>query len=281
MPVECWSTLQWLWEVMHLCQEQEHAVICADPTCSMCYMSVFWKNWDVLGLQELCTDLCNPGPCIITLQREDRGLMAQQWDLLPSALYSENCDLSMRRMPLKGTRSQQCEHMPPHIGSNDELQTGSISSAVVGPDRCTVQLIVKTWAFTSQATALLGIAAVSMSIALSLKTCDICGCAAWLNCKFWRLLLWPAKCPSDQLSCCLISILICLTCEVDEISWQRRAQYQKRVACIFFFTVCMHVLFLFVVLLGSFQREGENLFKFLFFYPSDCALPSGLWGYSS
>lgn len=68
---------------MHYCQELEHAVIYADPTC---YMSVFWKNWDVLGLQKLCTDLCNPGSCIITLECEDRGLMSQQWDHLPSTL---------------------------------------------------------------------------------------------------------------------------------------------------------------------------------------------------
>lgn len=52
--------------------------------------------------------------------------MAQLQDHLPSALYGENCDLSMKRMPLKGTRSQQCEHLPPQVGSSDEVQTGLV-----------------------------------------------------------------------------------------------------------------------------------------------------------
>ncbi len=36
------------------------------------------KNWDVFSFQELCTDPCNMGPCIIMLQH-GRGWMAQQW----------------------------------------------------------------------------------------------------------------------------------------------------------------------------------------------------------
>lgn len=54
--------------------------------------------------------------------------MTQQWDHLPSALYSENCELSVTRMPLKGTRNQRCEHLPPQVGFNDgiKVQTGLV-----------------------------------------------------------------------------------------------------------------------------------------------------------
>ncbi len=41
------------------------------------------------------------------------------------------------------------------------------------------QLMVDKWTFNSQATALVDIPAVSMPIARSLKTCDVCVCAVW------------------------------------------------------------------------------------------------------
>ncbi len=35
------------------------------------------KNWDVFSFQELCTDLCNMGPCIIMLQHE--VMVVDEW----------------------------------------------------------------------------------------------------------------------------------------------------------------------------------------------------------
>ncbi len=37
-----------------------------------------WKNWDVFSFQELCTDPCNMGPCIITLQHEVMVMLSNQ-----------------------------------------------------------------------------------------------------------------------------------------------------------------------------------------------------------
>ena len=36
-----------------------------------------WKNWDILSFQELCTDPCYMGPCIIMLKHEVRA--AEEW----------------------------------------------------------------------------------------------------------------------------------------------------------------------------------------------------------
>ncbi len=83
--VECWSTpLQWLCDVAGYWQELEHAVVYADSehpkhaqwvTCPW----VCWpcKNWDVFSFQELWTDPCNMGPCIIMLQHE--VMVVDEW----------------------------------------------------------------------------------------------------------------------------------------------------------------------------------------------------------
>ncbi len=105
------------------------------------------KNWDVFSFQELCTDPCNMGPCIIMLQHEvmvvyewhNNGTVSQNainkmhlcslsityastythsttltsanrsptrrhTRCLPSALYSENRDSSVKRTPLQSAR---------------------------------------------------------------------------------------------------------------------------------------------------------------------------------
>ncbi len=53
----------------------------ASQTCSMgdIFRWVCWpcKNWDVFSLQELCTDPCNMGPCIIMLQHE--VMVVDEW----------------------------------------------------------------------------------------------------------------------------------------------------------------------------------------------------------
>ncbi len=52
------------------------------------------KNWDVLSLQELCTDTCNMGPCIIMLQHE--VMVVDEWhnngpqDLVTLSLCMQN-----------------------------------------------------------------------------------------------------------------------------------------------------------------------------------------------
>ncbi len=84
-PVECWSTpLLWLCEAAGYWQELEHAVIYADPEHPNMLNGwhVHWvcwprKNWDVFSFQELCTDPCNMGPCIIMLQHE--VMVVDEW----------------------------------------------------------------------------------------------------------------------------------------------------------------------------------------------------------
>ncbi len=52
------------------------------------------KNWDVFSFQELCTDPCNMGPCIIMLQHE--VMVVDEWynngpqDLVVVSLYIQN-----------------------------------------------------------------------------------------------------------------------------------------------------------------------------------------------
>ncbi len=76
--VECWSSpLQWLCEVAGYWQELEHAVVYGDPEHPK---HAQWVTYPVSMLamqelgcsrfQELCTDPCNMGPCIIMLQHE-------------------------------------------------------------------------------------------------------------------------------------------------------------------------------------------------------------------
>ncbi len=56
----------------------------ASQTCSMGDMSGEYaghaKNWDVFSFQELCTDPCNMGPCIIMLQHE--VMVVDEWALV-------------------------------------------------------------------------------------------------------------------------------------------------------------------------------------------------------
>ncbi len=119
----------------------------ASQTCSMGDMSGWpCKNWDVFSFQELCTDPCIMGSCNIMLQHEvmvvDKGHINGPQDLvtlsafkmpsikswatrsttltssnrsptrrhtrcLPSVLYSENQDSSMKRTPLQSARRHQ------------------------------------------------------------------------------------------------------------------------------------------------------------------------------
>ncbi len=84
------------------------------------------KNWDVFSFQELCTDPCNMGPCIIMLQHE--VMVVDEWhnngpqDLVTVSLciqnainkmhlcsvhqspYSENRDSSVKRTLLQSAR---------------------------------------------------------------------------------------------------------------------------------------------------------------------------------
>ena len=51
----------------HTCQSR------VSQTCSnsdVCWACKSWKNWDIFSFQELCTDPCDMGPCIIMQKRE-------------------------------------------------------------------------------------------------------------------------------------------------------------------------------------------------------------------
>ena len=80
--------------------------------------------------------------------------------------------------------------------------------------------MVEKLTFNSLTTTLMDIPAVSMPIACSLKTVAL-GCVTKLN-----ILEWPFIVPSTRCICVIImmfiSFLICHTCQVDGLSWQRR-----------------------------------------------------------
>jgi hypothetical protein len=68
------APLQWLWEIPGYWQELKHAVIHVDPehpkhaqwvTCLVSMLP--WKNWAIFNSQEMWTDPCDMGPCIIML----------------------------------------------------------------------------------------------------------------------------------------------------------------------------------------------------------------------
>ncbi len=100
--MECWSTpLQWLCEVTGYWQELEHAVVYADPehpkhaqwvTCLVSMLAM--QELGCFQLQELCTDPCNMGPCIIMLQHE--VMVVDEWhnngsqDLVTLSLCIQN-----------------------------------------------------------------------------------------------------------------------------------------------------------------------------------------------
>ncbi len=62
-------------------------------------------------------------------------------------------------------------------------------------------LIVEKWTFNSRATALVDIPAVSMPIAHSLKTCDICGIVLCDKTAHFRVAFYPLKCLWNEASC--------------------------------------------------------------------------------
>ncbi len=69
-------------KLLDYCQELENAVVYADPEHPKHAQWVTWvcwpcKNWDVFSFQELCTDPCNMGPCIIMQQHE--VMVVDEW----------------------------------------------------------------------------------------------------------------------------------------------------------------------------------------------------------
>ncbi len=95
------------------------------------------------------------------------------------------------------------------------------------------QLMVAKWTFNLRVTALVDISAVSMPIARSLKTCDICGIVLCDKTAHFRVAFYcgqpKAHLCNNQIKSLLLShhlsILICHTCEVDGLSRQRRSAY--------------------------------------------------------
>ncbi len=74
--------------------------------------------------------------------------------------------------------------------------------------------MVEKLTFDSRATPLVDIPAVSMPIARSLKTCDICGIVLCDKTAHFRVVFYWGQ-----------HILICHTCEVDGLSRQRRSAH--------------------------------------------------------
>ena len=99
------------------------------------------------------------------------------------------------------------------------LQLWSPLDVLPNPLKRWRQLMVEKLTFNSLATALEDIPAVSMPITRSLKTWDICGIVLCDKTTHFSGLLLS---PSTRWSCCLIIFLICHTCQVDGLSWQRR-----------------------------------------------------------
>ncbi len=82
----------------------------------VCIRWLCWpcKNWDVFSFQELCTDPCNMGPCIIIATWGDgRGWMAQQW--ASRSHHSIRCfQNAINKMPVSLSITFACPyHNPP------------------------------------------------------------------------------------------------------------------------------------------------------------------------
>ncbi len=73
------------------------------------------KNWDVFSFQELCTDPCNMGPCIIMLQHEE--MLVEEWhnngpqDLVTVSLCIQNAINKMHLCSLSITYA--CPYITP------------------------------------------------------------------------------------------------------------------------------------------------------------------------
>ncbi len=90
------------------------------------------------------------------------------------------------------------------------------------------RFMVEKWTFDSWATALVDIPAVSMPIARSLKTCDICGIVLCFAAQMLHILERPFIVASLRHTCAIIMLSNqhLDTCEVDGLSWQRSSLTQ-------------------------------------------------------
>ncbi len=59
-----------------------------------------------------------------TLTSANRSPTWRHTRCLPSALYSENRDSSVKRTPLQSARRIECEHLPTQVSYDNELQSG-------------------------------------------------------------------------------------------------------------------------------------------------------------
>ncbi len=99
---------------------------------------VFWpcKNWDVFSFQELCTDPCNMGPCIIMLQHE--VMVVDEWhnngpqDLVTLSLCIQNAINKMHLCSLSITYT--CPYLNPTATMGHSIHT--LTSANRSPIRC-------------------------------------------------------------------------------------------------------------------------------------------------
>ncbi len=109
----------------------------ASQTCSMGDVRwICWpyKNWDVFSFQELCTDPCNMGSCIIMLQHE--VMVVDEWhnngpqDLVMLSVHSKChhkmhlCSLSTGAL-LVGGKGWQSAYAPEVWRACDRLSIGS------------------------------------------------------------------------------------------------------------------------------------------------------------
>ncbi len=87
------------------------------------------KNWDVFSFQELCTDPCNMGPCIIMLQHE--VMVVDEWhnngpqDLVTVSLCFQNAINKMNLCPLSITYA--CPYHNPTATMDHSIHNINIS----------------------------------------------------------------------------------------------------------------------------------------------------------
>jgi hypothetical protein len=169
-----------------------------------------WNNWEMFSFQELRTDPCDMGPCIIMLKHE--VMVADKWHdngsqvLVTLTQYIQIAIDKMYWCLL--SVAYACPYHNPTIGHSVHNVTSENRSPTsrrglqlrpVSLKWCWRWLMVDKWTWHSLATALVDIPAVSMSIAHTLKTWHLWYCVVWLH-----ILEWPFIVPSTRCTCVMI-----------------------------------------------------------------------------
>ncbi len=109
------------------------------------------KNWDVFSFQELCTDPCNMGPCIILLQHE--VMVVDEWhnngpqDLVTVSLCIQNGIIKMHLCLLSITYACHTITPPPPWATRSTTLASANRSPTRSPCHlpCTVKTMNHPW----------------------------------------------------------------------------------------------------------------------------------------